>query len=122
MSQHGHSNAHQHNAHGTLKSYTVGFVLSLILTVLSFGCVMSGAVPQQLVMPGIVVFCVVQLLVQLVFFLHMGTAPEQRSNLSIGVFSLLIIAIVVVGSVWVMHNMNAHMMQPVIQSMSSSIG
>ncbi|GLQ51395.1 cytochrome o ubiquinol oxidase subunit IV [Dyella flava] len=122
MSQHGHSNAHQHNAHGTLKSYTVGFVLSLVLTVLSFGCVMSGAVPQHLVVPGIVVFCVVQLLVQLVFFLHMGTAPEQRSNLSIGVFSLLIIAIVVVGSVWVMHNMNAHMMQPVIQSMSSSIG
>jgi cytochrome o ubiquinol oxidase subunit IV len=122
MSQHGHSDAHKHNVHGSLKSYTVGFALSLILTVLSFGCVMSGAVPQHLVVPGIVVFCVVQLLVQLVFFLHMGTAPEQRDNLSIGVFSLLIIAIVVVGSVWVMHNMNIHMMQPAMQSMSSSIG
>jgi cytochrome o ubiquinol oxidase subunit IV len=122
MSQHGHSDAHKHNVHGGLKSYTVGFALSLILTVLSFGCVMSGAVPQHLVVPGIVVFCVVQLLVQLVFFLHMGTAPEQRDNLSIGVFSLLIIAIVVVGSVWVMHNMNIHMMQPAMQSMSSSIG
>jgi cytochrome o ubiquinol oxidase subunit IV len=122
MGQHGHSDAHKHNSHGSLKSYTVGFILSLVLTVLSFGCVMSGAVPQHLVVPGIVVFCVIQLLVQLVFFLHMGTAPDQRDNLSIGVFSLLIIAIVVVGSVWVMHNMNLYMMQPMTQSMSSSIG
>lgn len=121
-SQHGHSDAHAHNAHGSLKSYTVGFALSLILTVLSFGCVMSGAVPQHLVAPGIVVFCVAQLLVQLAFFLHMSAAPGQRDNLSIGVFTLLIIAIVVVGSLWVMHNMNLYMMHPVTQSTSSSIG
>ena len=121
-SQHGHSEAHKSKLHGSLTSYTVGFVLSLVLTLLSFGCVMSGALPQHLVVPGIVAFCVLQLLVQLGFFLHMGTAPEQRDNLSIGVFSLLIIAIVVVGSIWVMHNMNLHMMQPAMQSMSSSIG
>jgi cytochrome o ubiquinol oxidase operon protein cyoD len=121
-SQHGHSNAHAHNAHGSLKTYVVGFALSLILTLLSFGCVMSGAVPQHLVVPGLVVFCVAQLLVQLVFFLHMSAAPGQRDNLSIGVFTLLIIAIVVVGSLWVMHNMNLYMMHPASQSMPSSIG
>lgn len=121
-SQHGHSDAHQHSAHGSLKTYVVGFALSLILTVLSFGCVMSGAVPQHLVVPGIVVFCIAQLLVQLVFFLHMSAAPGQRDNLSIGVFTLLIIAIVVVGSLWVMHNMNLYMMHPAMPSMSSSIG
>lgn len=122
MGQHGHSDAHKSGSHGSLKSYTVGFILSLVLTVLSFGCVMSGALPQHLVVPGIVALCVVQLLVQLVFFLHMSAAPGQRSNLSIGVFTLLIIAIVVVGSLWVMHNMNLYMMQPAMQSMSSSIG
>ncbi|GAB2578521.1 cytochrome o ubiquinol oxidase subunit IV [Dyella jejuensis] len=112
-SQHGHAQvAHKHDAHGSLKSYLLGFALSLILTFLSFGCVMSGAVPQHLVVPGIVLFCVVQLLVQLVFFLHMGTAPEQRENLTIGVFTILIIAIVVVGSLWVLHNMNVNMMHP----------
>ncbi|GLQ98708.1 cytochrome o ubiquinol oxidase subunit IV [Dyella mobilis] len=121
-SQHGHSDAHAHGAHGSLKTYVIGFVLSLILTVLSFGCVMSGAVPQHLVMPGIVVFCVAQLLVQLVFFLHMSAAPGQRDNLSIGVFTLLIIAIVVVGSLWVMHNMNAYMIPSSMQMSSGSIG
>jgi cytochrome o ubiquinol oxidase subunit IV len=125
MSTH-HDHAHgadpQHASHGNLKSYIVGFALSIILTLMSFGCVMSGAVPHNLVMPGIMVLCVAQVLVQLVFFLHLSAKPGQRDNLSIGVFTVLIIAIVVVGSLWVMHNMNEYMMHPAMQSMSSSIG
>lgn len=119
---HAHVADHQHADHGSLKSYIVGFALSIILTFMSFGCVMSGAVPQHLVMPGIMVLCVAQVLVQLVFFLHLSSKPGQRSNLSIGVFTLLIIAIIVVGSIWVMHNMNLYMMHPVSTSISSSIG
>jgi cytochrome o ubiquinol oxidase operon protein cyoD len=124
MSAH-HSHAHgveHHAGHGTLKSYIVGFALSIILTLMSFGCVMSGAVPHHLVMPGIMALCVAQVLVQLVFFLHLSARPGQRDNLSIGIFTLLIIAIIVVGSIWVMHNMNLYMMHPAAQSMSSSIG
>ena len=55
-------------------------------------------------------FAVAQLLVQLVFFLHMGTSPDQRSNLAIFLFTGLVIAIVVCGSLWVMHNANVNMM------------
>jgi cytochrome o ubiquinol oxidase operon protein cyoD len=58
------------------------------------------------------VFGVAQLVVQLVCFLHMGTSPSQRSNLAIMLFTLLILAIVVVGSLWVLHNMNVNMMHP----------
>lgn len=113
-SQHSHASGadHKHANHGSLKSYIVGFILSIVLTLLSFGCVMSGAVPHDLILPGIVVFCVAQVLVQLVFFLHLSAAPGQRDNLSIGVFTVLIIAIVVVGSLWVLHNMNVNMMHP----------
>jgi cytochrome o ubiquinol oxidase operon protein cyoD len=116
---HAHAVEHQDASHGSLKSYIVGFALSILLTFLSFGCVMSGAVPHDLILPGIVVFCVAQVLVQLVFFLHLSAKPGQRDNLSIGVFTLLIIAIVVVGSLWVLHNMNVSMMHPV-QTMSLS--
>jgi cytochrome o ubiquinol oxidase operon protein cyoD len=118
-SQHGHISGadHKHANHGSLKSYIVGFILSIVLTLLSFGCVMSGAVPHDLILPGIMVFCVAQVLVQLVFFLHLSAAPGQRDNLSIGVFTVLIIAIVVVGSLWVLHNMNVNMMHPA-QTMS----
>jgi cytochrome o ubiquinol oxidase operon protein cyoD len=122
-SHHDHSAgaSNNHSAHGSLKSYIVGFVLSIVLTLLSFGCVMTGMVPHEWIVPGIVVFCIAQVLVQLAFFMHIGTSPEQRENFSIMVFTLLIIAIVVVGSLWVLHNMNVNMMHP-MSSMSSMNG
>jgi cytochrome o ubiquinol oxidase subunit IV len=96
--------------HGSLRSYTIGFVLSLVLTVLSFGTVMSGFASPSKMLTGIVLFAVAQLLVQLVLFLHLGTSPDQRSNVAIFLFTGLIIFIVVAGSLWVMHNANVNMM------------
>jgi cytochrome o ubiquinol oxidase operon protein cyoD len=112
---HSHDVAHHeaaHADHGSTKSYLVGFVLSVLLTLASFGVVMTGKVPHDLMMPGIVVFGVAQLLVQLVCFLHMGTSPAQRGNLVIMLFTMLILAIVVGGCLWVLHNMNENMMHP----------
>ncbi len=107
---HAHEQAAHGGKHGTLSSYLVGFGLSLVLTLLSFGCVMTGMVPHHLIVPGLMVFCVAQVLVQLGFFLHMGIAPEQRENLMVAACALLFIAIVVIGSLWVLHNMNVYMM------------
>ncbi|WP_109125632.1 cytochrome o ubiquinol oxidase subunit IV [Dyella sp. C11] len=119
MSGNHHSHDAHHGAdhadHGTTKSYIVGFVLSVALTLASFGVVMSGKVPHDLMMPGVIVFGVAQLIVQLKYFLHMGLSPAQRSNFAIMLFTLLILAIVVVGSLWVIHNMNANMMHPTSQ-------
>ena len=97
-------------SHGSLKSYITGFGLSLVLTVLSFGAVMSGFVPHEMILGAITVLAVVQLLVQLVFFLHLGAAPEQRNNTVIFVLTLLLITTVVSGSLWVMHNADVNMM------------
>jgi cytochrome o ubiquinol oxidase operon protein cyoD len=102
-------------SHGSMKSYTVGFILSMLLTLASFGIVMTGLVPHSMRLTFIVVLAVVQLLVQLVYFLHMGSAPDQRHNVAIFICTVLLIVIVVAGSLWVMHNANVNMMQ---QSMS----
>jgi len=99
-----------HSGHGSVKSYVVGFVLCIVLTAMPFGVVMTGTLTGFAAVSAIVVLCVLQLLVQLVFFLHMGTSPEQRETLSSFVFTVLIIAIIVGGSAWVLHNMNANMM------------
>jgi cytochrome o ubiquinol oxidase operon protein cyoD len=96
--------------HATLKSYVAGFFLSLGLTALSFGAVMSGAVARDMILPAITLLAVAQLLVQLAFFLHLGTAPEQRNNTVIFLLTGLLIATVVVGSLWVIHNANVNMM------------
>ncbi|MCD0504458.1 cytochrome o ubiquinol oxidase subunit IV [Bordetella petrii] len=107
---HGHG---AHSAeHGSLKSYLVGFGLSILLTLASFGLVMADVVPRSLALPGIIALCVAQLLVQLVYFLHMGASRSQRDNLSVFVFAVFVIAVIVGGSAWVLHNMNANMMHP----------
>lgn len=96
--------------HGSLKSYTLGFALSLLLTFASFGAVMLDVLPRQLRLPVVVGLCVAQLLVQLVYFLHMGSSPDERANTGIFICTALLIAIVIAGSLWVMHNANLNMM------------
>jgi cytochrome o ubiquinol oxidase operon protein cyoD len=97
-------------AHGNLKSYTTGFALSLGLTVLSFGAVMVGVLPQSLALTMIVLLAVAQLLVQLIYFLHLGTSPDQRANSAIFAVTGFLIVIIVGLSLWVMHNANVNMM------------
>jgi cytochrome o ubiquinol oxidase operon protein cyoD len=99
-----------HASHGSVKSYVTGFWLSLALTVLSFGTVMGGLVPHGMMLGAITIFAVAQLLVQLVFFLHLGTAPEQRNNTMIFGLTIFLIATIVSGSLWVIHNANVNMM------------
>jgi cytochrome o ubiquinol oxidase subunit IV len=97
-------------SHGNLKSYIVGLILSLVLTALSFGVVMAGVLSRDKMLPAITSLAVAQLLVQLLFFLHLGTAPEQRDNTVIFLLTTLLIATVVAGSLWVMRNANVNMM------------
>ncbi|MDE1179893.1 cytochrome o ubiquinol oxidase subunit IV [Paraburkholderia sp.] len=97
-------------AHGSLKSYVVGVVLSLILTLASFGAVMTDLVPRGYGLAVIVVLCVTQLVVQLVFFLHIGASRDQRANTGIFICTAFLIAVIVGLSLWVMHNANQNMM------------
>lgn len=97
-------------AHGSVQSYVTGFLLSLVLTFASFGVVMLKLVPHNSLLMCIVLFCVLQLVVQLIFFLHIGTSRDQRANTAIFICTALLIAIIVAGSLWVMHNANANMM------------
>lgn len=108
--QHHPASGAQAHAHGSIRSYTFGLLLSVVLTLGSFGVVMSGVVPRDLRLAAVVTLCVIQLLVQLVYFLHLGTAKDQRENTVVFVCTGLIIAIVVAGSLWVMHNANENMM------------
>jgi cytochrome o ubiquinol oxidase operon protein cyoD len=93
--------------HANLSGYVIGFGVSTLLTLASFGAVMTGLLPRS---ATLALLCVAQLLVQLVFFLHLGSAPDQRSNTGIFLCTALLIAIIVGGSLWVTHNANANMM------------
>ncbi|VVE67985.1 cytochrome [Pandoraea pnomenusa] len=104
---------HDHGAYASqshLRDYVVGFFLSLLLTFASFGVVMLGVVPAGMGLTSIVLLCVAQLIVQLVYFLHIGAKRSQRQNSAIFLCTAGLIAIIVAGSLWVMHNANTNMM------------
>ena len=58
----------------------------------------------------IAVFAAAQVFVQVYFFLHVDFSPEQRNTLYSFLFTLFVVAIVMVGSLWIMHNANENMM------------
>ena len=66
--------------HGNLSGYVIGFVACIALTLASFGAVMTGLLPHGAVMSVLVLLCVVQLLVQLVFFLRRTSARIPASS------------------------------------------
>jgi cytochrome o ubiquinol oxidase subunit IV len=106
--------SHDHNsagaAHGNTKQYTIGFILSVALTIIPFGMVMMGGFSRGLVVATIAITAVAQILVQLVYFLHMNSSSEQRWNVIAFVYTILTIAILLVGSVWIMNYLHFNMM------------
>lgn len=103
------SNNHNSN-HGTLKSYIIGFILSIALTIIPYLIVVNHSFSIDAIAISVVAIGIIQLLVQLVFFLHLNTSTDGQDNLLSFVFTFLIIAILVAGSLWIMYNMNINMM------------
>ncbi|WDS38080.1 cytochrome o ubiquinol oxidase subunit IV [Pseudoxanthomonas sp.] len=97
-------------SHGSVKSYLIGFVWAVVLTVIPFALAMTGFFPAGVTAAIVAVLAAVQIVVHLVYFLHMDRSAAQRWNIMVFVFTVLVIGIVIVGSLWVMHNMNANMM------------
>ena len=104
-----HDTHHEGN-HGSVKSYMVGFVLSIILTAIPFGLVMYPSLPKNLTVLIVVAMAVIQVVVHLVYFLHMDRSKEQRSNVSTFLFTTMVIALLVGLSLWIMFNIHIEMM------------
>ncbi|MBP0637560.1 MULTISPECIES: cytochrome o ubiquinol oxidase subunit IV [unclassified Cupriavidus] len=112
---HGAHDSHAaHDSHGSthasFKSYLIGFVLAVVLTVIPFKLVMDGTMDKGTILWIILGMAAVQILVHLKYFLHLDTSSEQRSNVIALLFTALILVIVVAGSLWIMYNLNANMM------------
>ncbi len=110
MSAHAHAANENHGAHGDVKSYLIGFFLSVVLTALPFGLVMTGSLQHDMIAPVCFAFAAVQIVVHLVYFLHMNTKSSRTWNGAAFLFTLVILLILMVGTLWVMYNMNLNMM------------
>jgi cytochrome o ubiquinol oxidase operon protein cyoD len=91
-----------------LGSYITGFVLSVLLTLAAYASVTNHSLGNMTV--GIIAgLAVAQLLVQLVFFMHLGRGKSAQLNLVAFAFMLVVVGILVIGSLWIMRNLNSYM-------------
>jgi cytochrome o ubiquinol oxidase subunit IV len=95
---------------GSFRSYGLGYLLALVLTAVPFILVMTSALPRAALLVSVGVFAVAQIGVHLVFFLHLSRSSEQRWNLVVLAYTVVILAILVGASVWIMFHLNANMM------------
>jgi cytochrome o ubiquinol oxidase operon protein cyoD len=115
---HGHSHGHE-AGHGTLKSYMTGFALSIILTAIPFWLVMAGVFESPVVTAGLVMaLAAVQIVVHMIYFLHMNTKSENGWTVMALIFTIVIVVIALSGSLWVMYHLN-HNMMPMSHEMSA---
>jgi len=90
----------------TFNSYLSGFILSIALTLAAYFAVTSHSADALWVIFGV---AIVQLFVQLVFFLHIGKGADRGWTWLFLSFALLVVFIVVGGSLWIMANLNYNM-------------
>ena len=98
---------------GSYTAYAMGFVLSVILTIIPYQLVIvQNAITGRALVVTLVLFAVAQLSVQLVFFLHLGREERPWWNLQMFAFMALVLLILVLGSLWIMYNLDYNMMSP----------
>ena len=108
---HGHDQGHgQGLPHASLRAYLVGFLLSAVLTAVPFYLVMTGVLGSKTATTIIIMlFATVQVFVHMICFLHMTPKVEGGWSLTALGFTVTLVAIALIGSVWVMYHLNANM-------------
>jgi cytochrome o ubiquinol oxidase operon protein cyoD len=110
----GHAADDDHGmAHGeiTLSGYLTGFFLSVVLTAIPFWLVMTGVLgDKQVTALVIMAFAAVQMVVHMIYFLHMNTSSEGGWTMMALIFTVVMVVIAMTGSLWVMHHLNVNMM------------
>ncbi|MFZ6638661.1 cytochrome o ubiquinol oxidase subunit IV [Undibacterium sp. TC4M20W] len=108
---HDDHHGHTHANHGSLKEYATGFILAVILTAIPFWLVM-GKVMNKSSTTGIVllVFAAIQIVVHMVYFLHMNSKSEGGWTMLALLFTGMLVFIMMSGSLWVMYHLNHNMM------------
>ena len=96
----------------SVSAYVTGFGLSLVLTGAAFLLVSRHTFSHTGLVVSIAALAIVQLFVQLVFFLNLDQERGARWNLQAAVFAVTVVVIIVGGSIWIMHNLNYHMTTP----------
>lgn len=94
------------------RAYLLGFLFSIVLTLSGFYLVQYKLLAGPLLYTILTFFCIVQALIQFVIFLDLMNESKPRWNLMLFLFTIMVTLILVLGSVWIMYNLNYNLMVP----------
>jgi cytochrome o ubiquinol oxidase operon protein cyoD len=89
--------------------YLVGLALAILITVVAFFISGTTLVWGPSIPIALVVLAIAQIGVHLVFFIHITTGPDNANNILALAFGVLIVMLLIVGSLWIMYNLNHNM-------------
>jgi cytochrome o ubiquinol oxidase subunit IV len=94
---------------GSVRTYATGFAASILLTLIAFGLVMTGALPHLATVISLFVAAILQILVQLHYFLHLDRSSAMYWNVMSLLFTFFIMFLFVGGSIWIMYGLHYRM-------------
>ncbi|MUT67901.1 cytochrome o ubiquinol oxidase subunit IV [Paenibacillus sp. NEAU-GSW1] len=97
-----HNSHDSHESHGSMKSYVIGFLLSIVLTILPLVVVMNDMMSRTATVVFILIMAALQFIVQLFFFMHIREDKKPHYNVISLIFGLVILVTIVGGSIWIM--------------------
>ena len=109
---HGHDDHHDDGGyHFSTKGYVVGFLLAVVLTAIPFWLVMGKVLPTPGLTAAVILgFAAVQIVVHMIYFLHMNSKIESGWSMLALIFTGALVLIMLAGSIWVMFHLNSNMM------------
>lgn len=108
---HDHDDDDMGMGHLTVGGYLTGFIFSIILTGIPFWLVMNKVIASSTATAIVILaFAAVQIVVHMVYFLHMNAKAQGGWTLMAFIFTLVLVGITLSGSLWVMYHLQQNMM------------
>ncbi|GGE50507.1 cytochrome o ubiquinol oxidase subunit IV [Pullulanibacillus camelliae] len=89
-------------SHGSTTSYIIGFVLSILLTILPLWLVVNHVLNRTALIVTIMIMAALQFLIQLLFFMHIRESEKPRYNVLAIILGIVFVITIVGGSAWIM--------------------
>lgn len=105
--------------HGTFKSYLKGFLISLFLTTVSFFITIQQSFPKFELIIILMTLAFIQVITQLKYFLHVSEEERPKYGFIALYFTLIILLVIVIGSLWIMNDLDYRMMPNMHMEMKS---
>ncbi|WP_455475996.1 cytochrome o ubiquinol oxidase subunit IV [Bartonella sp. B17] len=97
----------------SIGSYFIGFVLAVLFTLGSFIPVLYGMMDSWAISTKVIYLigmALIQIAVQIVFFLHLNSGPDAKWNLATLWFTVMCVFIIIGGTWWAISHLNYNMM------------